>query len=91
VDYVFAALDGSNKVNAEDTTTLLRIIINGARAEPTEAFPTPFAMPAFAWKLSDEQIADVATYVRNAWGNRGGPIAASDVADLRETLGGEGG
>ena len=26
-------------------------------------------MPAFAWKLDDAQIAAVATYVRNSWGN----------------------
>ena len=27
------------------------------------------SMPAYAAKLSDQEIADVATYIRNAWGN----------------------
>ena len=27
------------------------------------------AMPAFADALSDQQVAEIATYVRNAWGN----------------------
>ena len=53
---------------------------------PTKAHPTPLTMPAFDWKLTDEQIAAVATYVRSSWGNRGGPVSASDVADLRERL-----
>ena len=43
-------------------------------------------MPSFAWKLDDQQIADVATYVRNSWGNRASPISASTVASLRKTL-----
>lgn len=86
VDYMFAALDGSNKVNAEDPTTVIRLVLKGARAEPTEAYPTQFSMPAFEWKLTDEQVADVVSYLRSAWGNSAEPVEASDVADLRETL-----
>ena len=26
-------------------------------------------MPGYAAKLSDQEIADVTTYIRNAWGN----------------------
>jgi mono/diheme cytochrome c family protein len=40
-------------------------------------------MPSFGWKLSDDQIAALATYVRNEWGNKAGPVSAGDVADLR--------
>jgi mono/diheme cytochrome c family protein len=43
-------------------------------------------MPSFAWKLNDQQVADVATYVRNSWGNRAPPVSANQVADLRDTL-----
>jgi mono/diheme cytochrome c family protein len=43
-------------------------------------------MPAFDWKLDDQQIADLATYLRNAWGNRADPVAASAVADTRHTV-----
>ena len=48
--------------------------------------PTPLAMPAFAWKLDDRQIAAVATYVRNAWGNAASPVSASDVGKLRRKV-----
>ena len=83
---MFARLDGSNKVNADDPTTVLRVILEGARAQPTEAFPTPLGMPAFAWKLDDRQIADLVTYLRNAWSNDAGPVDAKSVEDLRKTL-----
>jgi len=40
-------------------------------------------MPAFNDQLSDEQIAAVATYVRNAWGNDFGAITAEQVRQAR--------
>jgi len=82
----FAPLAGSGKVNANDPTTVIRVILEGARAVPTEARPTPLTMPAFDWKLNDEQIASVATYVRQSWGNRGGRVSTGAVRELREAL-----
>jgi mono/diheme cytochrome c family protein len=43
-------------------------------------------MPSFAWKLSDQEVADVATYVRNSWGNRAPPVDAHEVAKVRSAL-----
>ena len=86
VPYIFAALDGSNKVRSDDPTTVLRIILEGAMAIATDARPTQFGMPAFDWKLTDQEIADLVTYLRHAWGDRAGPVSASEVADLREAL-----
>lgn len=82
----FAPLAGSGKANNRDATTVIRVILEGARAVPTPARPTPLTMPAFGWKLTDAQVAAVATYVRSSWGNQGGPVSAADVADLRQRL-----
>ena len=35
----------------------------------TPRAPNTGSMPAYAAQMSDQQIADVATYIRNAWGN----------------------
>ncbi len=44
-------------------------------------------MPAFADALTDQQVADVANYVRTAWGNPGTPDATTAlVASLRGQL-----
>jgi mono/diheme cytochrome c family protein len=43
-------------------------------------------MPRFDWNLSDQEIADVLTYVRNAWGNAAQPLQAAEVAKLRDRL-----
>ena len=40
-------------------------------------------MPSFAGRLSNDQIAAVATYIRNSWGNHYGPITSQEVAEAR--------
>ena len=42
------------------------------------------SMPAFAVSLSDEEVAAIATYVRNAWGNSASDsVTADEVKHLR--------
>ena len=41
-------------------------------------------MPAYAAKLTDREIADVATYIRNAWGNAAPVVTAEQVAKARK-------
>jgi mono/diheme cytochrome c family protein len=43
-------------------------------------------MPAFGDRLSDDQIAAVAQYIRNNWGNHYGPVTPADVASVRELM-----
>jgi hypothetical protein len=38
--------------------------------------------------LTDQKIADVVTYERSAWGNKGSPVTAEGVAALRKELAG---
>jgi len=83
----YPTLAGDVAVQASDPTTTLRIILAGSRAVPTPASPSAPGMPAFAWKLDDEEIASVATYVRNAWGNRATQVSRQKVANLRRKYG----
>ena len=47
-------------------------------------------MPNFSKRLTDQDLAKIVNYIRNAWGNRGGEIAAERVAALRADLHAEG-
>ena len=40
-------------------------------------------MPAFGPRLSDQEIAAVATYIRNSWGNEFGVVTVEQVAGYR--------
>jgi mono/diheme cytochrome c family protein len=83
---IFPPLAGSAVAQQSDPTSILHFILTGGRAAPTPTRPSTPSMPSFAWKLTDQQIADVATYIRNSWGNRAAPVSASAVATLRKTL-----
>jgi mono/diheme cytochrome c family protein len=66
--------------------TLIHLILAGGRTAPTQSRPSPLTMPSFAWKLTDQEIADVSTYVRNSWGNSARPVSAGDVKHMRDRL-----
>ena len=82
----FPPLAHSANAQQLEPTTALHIILAGAQATPTHAAPTPFTMPAFAWKLDDREVAAVATYLRNSWGNAAPSVAPDQVARLRSKL-----
>ncbi|HVZ43167.1 MAG TPA: cytochrome c [Ramlibacter sp.] len=82
----FPPLVHDANVQQRDPTTPLHYVLGGARREPTDRAPTPLAMPAFHWKLDDRQVAAVATYVRNSWGNRASPVEPEQVDRLRRKL-----
>ena len=79
----FPPLAADAPVQARDPTTTIRIILEGSRSVPTPAKPSTPAMPSFGWKLSDSEIASVATFVRNSWGNEAPPVSRSQVAKMR--------
>ncbi|MGX4771119.1 c-type cytochrome [Bradyrhizobium guangdongense] len=89
VSAMFPRLQGNSTVQDRDPTTIIRLILNGAHAATTDARPTQVSMPAFNWKLSDQQVADLATYVRSAWGNSAAAVPASRVKELRSLAAGD--
>lgn len=83
----FPPLGRDAMLQQDNPVGLLHIILAGARTGPSPSRPSPLSMPSFAWKLSDAEVADVATYIRNSWGNRASPVLASEVSSLRRKLG----
>jgi mono/diheme cytochrome c family protein len=83
----FPPLGHDEVLQQADPTGLEHLILAGSRVGPTAPRPSPLTMPSFAWNLTDEEIADVSTYIRNSWGNRASPVSASQVGGLRDRLG----
>jgi len=81
---VFPALAGNPVLQTADATSLINIVLNGGTLPATHTAPSTFTMPAFAWRLSDQEVADVVSFVRDSWGNKGEPVKASQVKDLRK-------
>jgi mono/diheme cytochrome c family protein len=65
--------------------TMLRVMLQGSQPIATPGHPAGYSMPGFA-ALSDAELADIATYVRNSWGNRGSEVSVRQMKRLRRLL-----
>jgi hypothetical protein len=70
-------------LQSEDPTSLIHIVLKGGTLPATHTAPSTFTMPGFAWRLSDQEVADVVSFIRGSWGNKGAPVSADEVRHLR--------
>lgn len=78
-----------NHAMLQDPTNMIHAMLRGTRAPHTEVRQTAAGMPAFDWKMDDDQIAEMLNYVRNSWGNQGQEVTAAEVASMRKTTNAE--
>jgi mono/diheme cytochrome c family protein len=81
---VFPPLAGNPIVLADNPRSLVSIVLGGSQTPRTARTPAQFTMPQFAWRLSDQDVADVVGFVRTSWGNRAAPVSSADVAKVRQ-------
>ena len=72
-------------VDSRDPTTVVRIILKGVQSYVPAGHVPDYSMPAFP-ALSDRDLADVATYIRNFRGNHAAEVTAQTVKSLRRTI-----
>lgn len=65
------ALAGNRAVTLNPAVNTIRVVLYGGYTPGTAGNPQPFGMPPFEQDLSDEQIADVLSFIRTSWGNSG--------------------
>ena len=82
----FPPLGRNAMLQQADPTGLEHLILAGGRIGTGESRPSALAMPSFAWKLTDQEIADVCTYIRNSWGNQSAIVSVADIRDARKKL-----
>ncbi|WKX27625.1 c-type cytochrome [Tatumella ptyseos] len=85
VAHLFPQLADTPLVNG-DPTSLIHVVVAGSRAGGTTAAPTRPAMPALGWNLTDQNVADVLTFVRNSWNNAAPAVTANQVKEVRKKL-----
>jgi alcohol dehydrogenase (quinone), cytochrome c subunit len=79
------ALAGNPVVLDNDPSSLINLVLNGSNPLVVEGTPDAYRMPQFRLQYSDQEIADVVTFIRNGWGNQAPAVTAADVAKLRKT------
>jgi mono/diheme cytochrome c family protein len=81
---VFPRLAGNPVVEAANPISLVSIVLAGAQTPRTAQTPAQFAMPAFAWRLNDRDVADLVNFIRSSWGNSAPTMSAGEVAVVRK-------
>lgn len=80
---VYPALANNPVLNGDNPASVIRLVLHGGTMPAGRDAPSQFSMPAFRDRLSDQQVADLLTFVRASWGNRGGAVKAQQVSTMR--------
>ncbi|MEJ2005814.1 MAG: cytochrome c, partial [Cyclobacteriaceae bacterium] len=84
----FPPLAATKWVNGSEDR-LIKIILKGLQG-PIEVldqkYPGQVPMTPYEGMLSDLEVAAVATYVRNSFGNKSSPVSAGKVEEIRKTI-----
>lgn len=77
-------LAGATSMLTKENASAINITLNGSQRIVVAEQPDAYRMPAFREQLSDQEIAEVLSFVRATWGNEGGMVDAQAVGKLRE-------
>jgi len=78
-------LAGNPVVMDADPSSLINLTLNGSLRVIAEQGPDVNDMPYFRQLLSDQEIADVITYIRSSWGHNAAPVTAAQVSEIRQS------
>jgi mono/diheme cytochrome c family protein len=73
---IFPPLKGNGAVVAAEPDNIIKVVLGGVPARSGYVH-----MPAWAPTLTDQQIADIANYVRTSWGNSAPPNATPAMVE----------
>ncbi|MEL4015923.1 c-type cytochrome [Dryocola clanedunensis] len=82
----YPALAHNSVVLSNDPSSLISVVLRGGTTPVTKDATTGLAMPDFAWRLDDQQMANLLTFVRSGWGNNAPAVTAGQVKDIRKNL-----
>ncbi len=80
----YPPLAGNRAVALTPVHNLVQVMLRGGFGPATAGNPQPFGMPPFAHVLTDEQIADILSYIRQAWGHTAPSVSHLDVLQARK-------
>lgn len=76
-------LAGVASTTGPEGASAINITLNGSPRVVAAGMVDSYRMPAYRDQLSDEQIADVVSFIRSNWGNQGDKAKVAEVKALR--------
>ena len=83
----YPPLAGSRIVTQASPANLLRLIERGGFGPATPGHPRPFGMPPFAGLLDADELAALASHLRQSFGHQAGDVEVVEVHRLRAATG----
>lgn len=87
---VLPKMAGNSTVLSDDPNSLISVVLGGSSLPGTAAAPSPLGMPGFGWRLTNDEVAQLLTFIRNSWGNQASSVSAGDVGRVRASLDAQG-
>lgn len=79
----YPPLAGNRAVTMASTANLVQVVLNGGYAPATAGNPRPFGMPPFVLVLNDNELAELLTYLRSAWGHQASAVTPTEIHRMR--------
>jgi mono/diheme cytochrome c family protein len=79
----YPPLAGNRAVTMASPVNPVQAILSGGFAPATAGHPQPYGMPPFRTLLNDTEVAAVAGFIRQSWGNQAGAVSSLDVQRVR--------
>jgi mono/diheme cytochrome c family protein len=76
---MYPALAGNRAVSLSSPTNVVQVIRHGGFLPSTAGNRQPFGMPPYGQVLTSDEVAAVATFIRQSWGNAAAPVSTLDV------------
>jgi len=83
---VLPKMAGNSTVLSDDPNSLISVVLGGSSLPGTTAAPSPLGMPGFGWRLTNDEVAQLLTFIRNSWGNQASSVSAREVGRVRASL-----
>ncbi|AXI02651.1 cytochrome c [Aquirhabdus parva] len=83
---VFPSIANNPSVLSDNPISMIRLILTGSTLPQTHTAPSDLSMPGFAQRLSDDDVAQLATFIRQNFGNHASSVDSSQVHSVRKTL-----
>jgi len=80
---IFPALDGNVLVTATSPVGLIDTVLHGAELPSTKKRPARLRMQGYDWRLDDEEVAELVSFIRSGWHNDADKVTARQVVERR--------
>ncbi|MGG4774343.1 cytochrome c [Paenalcaligenes sp. Me52] len=83
---VAPAMYGNATLAMDSAQNLIRVVLNGIPTQTFTGNQRMYAMPPFAHELSDEEIADLSTWMRAQWGGQATAVTTEQVQQISRAV-----